>query len=141
MTGGRVFRKTVPVRFEDCDPAGIGFYPRMLMMVNRLVEDFFAEALDCPWPAMHGQQKRGVPTVRLEVDFKGPLFQGDALNLELRVLKVGTKAFTVAVAGSVAGSEKFAVVQVLAYASTGPEVRGLPLPEALRDGLRHYVDG
>lgn len=139
MTGGQVFRKTVPVRFEDCDPAGIGFYPRMMMMVNRFIEDFFAEALDYPWSHMHRVEKRGVPTVRLEVDFKGPLFQGDALDLELRVAKVGNKAFTVAVAGSVGGAEKFAVVQVLAYATTGPEVAALPLPETLQAGLRRFA--
>lgn len=135
---GQMFGKTVPVRFEDCDPAGIGFYPRMLMMVNRLIEDFFAEALDCPWPRLHGEEKRAVPTVRLEVDFKGPLRQGDALDLELRVLKVGNSAFTVAVDGSVGGVSKFAVTQVLAYATAGPEVAAKPMPDVLRTGLRRY---
>jgi len=135
---GQAFRKTVPVRFEDCDPAGIGFYPRMLMMVNRLIEDFFAEALDCPWPRLHGAEKRAVPTVRLEVDFKGPLRQGDALDLELRVLKVGNSAFTVAVDGSVGGVSKFAVTQVLAYTTAGPEVAAKPMPDVLKAGLRRY---
>jgi len=135
---GQAFHKTVPVRFEDCDPAGIGFYPRLLMMVNRLVEDFFAEALDCPWPRLHGQERRAVPTVRLEVDFTGPLRQGDALDLELRVLKVGTSAFTVAVDGAVGGVAKFAVVQVLAYTTAGPEVAAIAMPETLKTGLRRF---
>jgi 4-hydroxybenzoyl-CoA thioesterase len=137
---GAVFAKTVPVRFEDCDPAGIGFYPRVLTMVNRLVEDFFAEALDYPWPRMHGQERRAVPTVRLEVDFRGPLYQGDALDLELRVLKVGNSAFTIAVTGSVGGAEKFAVTSVLAYASAGPEVRAVPMPDALKVALGRYLE-
>lgn len=138
---GQVFRKTVPVRFEDCDPAGIGFYPRLLMMVNRLIEDFFAEALDCPWHQLHGRENRAVPTVRLEVDFKGPLYQGDALDLELRVLKVGNSAFTVAVAGSVGGAAKFAVTQVLAYTTAGPEIAASPMPEALKAALREFSAG
>lgn len=141
MTAAVVFRKTVPVRFEDCDPAGIGFYPRMLMMVNRLVEDFFAEALDYPWPRMHGQDRRGVPTVRLEVDFKGALFQGDALDLALRVLEVGNSAFTVAVTGAVGGVEKFAVTQTLVYASAGPQVAAVPLPEPLKAALGTFRAG
>jgi 4-hydroxybenzoyl-CoA thioesterase len=136
---GRVFRKTVPVRFEDCDPAGIGFYPRMLMMVNRLIEDFFAEALDHPWQRLHGVEKRAVPTVRLEVDFKGPLRQGDALDLELRVLRVGNSAFTVAVAGSVGGAEKFTVTNVLAYTTAGPEVAARPMPAELKAALGEFV--
>lgn len=135
------FAKTVPVRFEDCDPAGIGFYPRILMMVNRLIEDFFAEALDCPWPRLHGHEKRAVPTVRLEVDFKAPLRQGDALELELAVIRVGERAFTVAVTGSVGGSEKFAVTQVLAYTTAGPEVAAQPMPDGLKAGLADFLAG
>lgn len=141
MTAGQVFRKSVPVRFEDCDPAGIGFYPRILMMVNRLVEDFFAEALDHPWPHMHGQDRRGVPTVRLEVDFKGALFQGDRLDLGLRVLTVGNSAFTVAVAGAVGGLEKFTVTQTLVYASAGPEVAAVAMPESLKAALGKFLAG
>lgn len=133
------FRKTVPVRFEDCDPAGIGFYPRVLMMVNRLIEDFFAQALDHPWPRLHGQEKRAVPTVRLEVDFKAPLRQGDALDLELRVLKVGDRAFTVGVSGSVGAAEMFAVTQVLAYTTAGPEVAARPMPDGLKAALGRYL--
>lgn len=133
------FRKTVPVRFEDCDPAGIGFYPRILMMVNRLVEDFFAEALEHPWPRLHGVDKRAVPTVRLVVDFTGPVRQGDALDLELRVLKVGNSAFTLAVTGAVGAAEKFAVTQVLAYASAEPEVAAKPMPEPLKAALGRYL--
>lgn len=133
-----VFSKAVPVRFEDCDPAGIGFYPRTLMMVNRLIEDFFAEALDYPWCRLHGQERRAVPTVRLEVDFTAPLRQGDTLELELRVLKVGTSAFTVAVAGAVGGVPAFAVTQVLAYTTAGPEVSAVPMPDALKAALERY---
>ena len=133
------FVKTVPVRFEDCDPAGIGFYPRILMMVNRLLEDFFAEALDHPWPRLHGEERSAVPTVRLEVDFTGPLRQGDSLGLCLRVVKVGRSAFTVAVDGWVGGAKKFAVLQVLAYTTAGPEVAAKPMPDGLRSALAAYV--
>ena len=133
-----VFTKTVPVRFEDCDPAGIGFYPRILMMVNRLIEDFFDEALGYPWRQLHGVERREVPTVRLEVDFKGPLRQGDALTLDLRVLKVGRSAFTVAVTGAVGGDERFVSTQVLVYTTAGSEVAALPMPDSLRSALGRY---
>lgn len=136
-----VFAKTVPVRFEDCDPAGIGFYPRILMMVNRLVEDFFAEALDLPWPRLHGVEKRAVPTVRLEVDFTGPLRQGDELDLALTVLRVGDKSFMIEVAGAVGGEGRFKVVQVLAYTSAGPTVAAQAMPETLKAALRRYSEG
>ena len=133
-----VFGKAVPVRFEDCDPAGIAFYPRTLMMVNRLIEDFFAEALDHPWPRLHRQEQRAVPTVRLEADFTAPLRQGDTLDLELSVLAIGTSAFTVTVTGAVGGVRAFAVTQVLACTTAGPEVVATPMPDALRRALERY---
>ena len=41
----QVYRSTVLVRFADCDPAGIVFYPRYMEMFNALVEDWFREGL------------------------------------------------------------------------------------------------
>ena len=43
------FIRTGKVRFEDCDSAGILFYPNYFLMLNRLIEDWFADALGVPW--------------------------------------------------------------------------------------------
>ena len=39
------FKTEVPVRFADCDPAGIVFYPRFLEIFNNLVEDWCSAGL------------------------------------------------------------------------------------------------
>ena len=36
----QVYRSEILVRFGDCDPAGIVYYPRYMEMFNSLVEDW-----------------------------------------------------------------------------------------------------
>lgn len=133
------FEKIVPVRFEDCDPAGIVFYPRYFLMINRLIEDWFEEELGLPWPVMHGQQHAGVPTVRIEIDFKAASRHGEMLRLSLDVEEVRRSAFTVTIRAR--GAEKddlrFVARQVLAFVTTqGGAIRATGLPEAVADKMR-----
>ena len=93
------FRKKMLVRFAHCDPAGIVFYPRFLEMFNELVEDWFAEALLFSFRDLHGLgvaggRKLGIPTVRLEVDFKAPSSIGDVLDAELVVREIRNTSLT-----------------------------------------------
>lgn len=82
-----MFTKTETVRFKHVDFAGIVFYPRFLEMLNDLVEDWFAEALDRPFSKIH--ETNGIPTVDLKVQFKKPARIGDELSKSLWVKNVG----------------------------------------------------
>ncbi len=87
------YRAQVPVRFADCDPAGIVFYPRYLEIFNNLVEDWFAEELHFSFPEIINTCGWGLPTVHLEVDFIAPSRFGEVLSATLSVRKVGTTSF------------------------------------------------
>ena len=39
------YRRTIPVEFNHCDPAGIVFYARYFEMTNSVCENFFAEVV------------------------------------------------------------------------------------------------
>jgi 4-hydroxybenzoyl-CoA thioesterase len=73
------------VRFADCDPAGIVFFPQYLVMLNTLHEQWFDEALLIPYAQLIGQRRTGLPTVRLEVDFTAVSRHGDRLRQTLAV--------------------------------------------------------
>ena len=87
-----VFSRSIPVRFEDCDPAGIIFYPRFFALVNRLVEDWFADELQQSFKALHIEQRKGVPTVQLACDFKSAVRLGDQLDMRLSVAHLGASS-------------------------------------------------
>lgn len=82
------FTKTEKIRFKHVDYAGIVFYPRFLEMLNDLVEDWFAEALDRPFSKIH-ENNVGIPTVDLKVQFKKAARIGDTLTKQLWVNNLG----------------------------------------------------
>ncbi|MFY9509382.1 MAG: thioesterase family protein [Rubrivivax sp.] len=77
------------VRFSDCDPAGIVFFPQYFVMLNGFVEQWFDEGLGIAYAGLVGQRRTGLPTVRLEVDFTAISHHGDRLTLRLAVEKLG----------------------------------------------------
>lgn len=83
-----LFERQVVVRFEHCDPAGIMFYPRLFGLVNEAVEDWFA-VMEHDFKSLHIDQRKGVPTVKLDAEFTSPARLGDLLRQTLRVTHLG----------------------------------------------------
>ena len=82
------FTREIIVRFEHCDAAGIMFYPRFFALVNETVEDWFA-SLGFDFKTLHVDQRKGVPTVRIESEFVAPVRMGDVLKQSLGVEALG----------------------------------------------------
>ena len=89
----QTFTKQELIRFKHVDFAGIVFYPRFLEMLNDLVEDWFAEALNQPFSKMH-KTGQGIPTVDLKVQFKKAARIGDVLEKSLWVISLGGASVT-----------------------------------------------
>lgn len=85
------FEATRILRFGDCDPAGIAYFPRYFDLLNGVVEDWWG-AMGHPWKVLFGRRRIGVPTVRFEVDFRAPAFLGDELRFSLAIKRIGRKS-------------------------------------------------
>jgi 4-hydroxybenzoyl-CoA thioesterase len=85
------FTRDITIRFAHCDAAGLIFYPRFFGLVNETVEDWFA-SLGHSFKALHVDQRKGVPTVRFECEFVGPVRIGDMLHQELGVDSIGNSS-------------------------------------------------
>ena len=79
------------VRFADCDPAGIVFFPNYFRMLNDVVEDWWAH-LGFPWTALITRRRMGTPTARLDTEFVRPSLFGDTLRFHLSVEKLGSSS-------------------------------------------------
>jgi len=84
----REFSATRAVRFGDCDPAGIVFYPRYFEMVNGVVEDWWSH-LGMPWPEMIGERRVGTPVSHVDTVFLRPSRMGERLEFRLAVESIG----------------------------------------------------
>jgi 4-hydroxybenzoyl-CoA thioesterase len=90
----RVFSRVRRIRFSDCDPAGIVFYPQYFVMLNDLVEDWVDNALGLGYRKIIIDRKVGLPTVRVDADFRAPSHMGDTVTLSLVVERLGGRSLT-----------------------------------------------
>lgn len=129
------------VRFSDCDPAGIVFFPQYLVMLNGVVEEWFGRALGLPYEGLIGPRRLGLPTVRLEVDFTAISRHGDGLRWELSLSQLGRSSFTLLhdVLGDKAqgGGVRLRARQVVVCTSLDTH-RAQPLPDDVRAALQAY---
>lgn len=84
------------IRFSDCDPAGIVFYPQYFVMFNGLLEDWVDGPLGIGFADLVSRRRIGLPTVRLEADFRAVSRFGDDVTLSLAVERLGGRSLTLA---------------------------------------------
>jgi 4-hydroxybenzoyl-CoA thioesterase len=94
MNASPAFRQERAIRFSDCDPAAIVFYPQYFVMFNALVEDWVTDALGIGYRHLVVERRIGMPTVRLEVDFQAVSRMGDKVLLALDVERLGRRSIT-----------------------------------------------
>ena len=143
-----LFRRERLIRFSDCDPAGIVFYPQYFVMFNGLVEDWFGEALGLPYADVLMRRRLGLPTVRVEADFRAVSRFGDRVALSLGVERLGgrslaldlrcEKAGTGAEGGADAdaGELRMSMRQVIVTTSLDTH-RAVDIPPDLRAAIAH----
>lgn len=133
------FKTQVLVRFADCDPAGIVFYPRLLEMFNNLVEDWCSAGLNFSFDDIVIKRGWGLPTVHLEADFIAPCRLGEVLTAKLFVRSVSTSSVSADIV--LCGPDwtdrvRGKVVLVLMDRQAN---RALPFPDALRGCIAAFV--
>ncbi|WP_280151460.1 thioesterase family protein [Piscinibacter sp. XHJ-5] len=129
------FMRERRIRFSDCDPAGIVFYPQYFVMLNGLVEDWVDDGLDIGFGRLVGERGIGLPTVRLEADFRAVSRMGDRVELSLAVERLGSRSITLDlhVAGD-RGDVRMSVRQVLVTTSL-VDHRAIDIPADLRAAI------
>ena len=123
------------IRFAECDPAGIVFYPQYFVMFNNLLEAWFDRLIPEGFAGYIGKHRFGLPTVRLEADFRAVSRMGDDVELTLEVQRLGGKSMTLSLAckGS-DGDLRMSVTQVVVTTSLETH-QAIDIPVALRQAL------
>lgn len=137
----RPYRADVLVRFGDCDPAGIVFYPRYLEIFNDLVEDWCREGLQFSFPDLITQRGWGLPTVHVEVDFPASSRFGDVLSATLTVRNVGASSVELEIVlRGPDGGDRVRGNVVLVLIDRGPH-KAIPIPDDLRARMMAFRAG
>ncbi|MDZ5461469.1 acyl-CoA thioesterase [Azohydromonas lata] len=136
MSDPRHFSRSHRIRFSECDPAGIVFYPQYFVLFNDLLEawmdallpeGFAGYVLECRW---------GLPTVRLEAEFKAISRMGDDVELVLDVEHIGTRSMVLQLrCQGRDGQLRMQVKQTVVTTSLVTHA-AIPIPDELRAALQ-----
>ena len=131
------YARQIRVEFNHCDPAGIVFYPRYFEMTNSVCENFFREDIGHPYHTMM-EARTGVPTVRLETDFRAPSRLGDVLDWLLVVERVGNSSATFRLEARGKGVLRLTVRKTIVFMT--PDMRAGRWPDAIRSALTAHLE-
>ena len=128
------------IRFSDCDPAGIVFYPQYFVMFNGLLEDWVDGPLGIGFAELVSRRRIGLPTVRLEADFRAVSRFGDDVVLSLAVDRLGGRSLTLDLrCTAVADGElRMAVRQVIVTTSLETH-KAVDVPADLRAAIEQHA--
>jgi 4-hydroxybenzoyl-CoA thioesterase len=125
-----VYRTHRTLRFGDCDPSGIAYFPAYFNLLVGVDEEFCG-SIGAPWPSLVAGRRIAMPTVRLDVTFSAPGFHGDVMDWDVRVLRVGGSSMTLHHRVSRAGTTLWEATQVV-VATTLDTNRSIAWPDDLR---------
>ena len=127
-------RKTI--RFSDCDPAGIVYYPNYFVMAQTVVEDWFAQSMGMSFAELLNVRKIAVPTVHLTVDFNRPSRMGEVLTWTVQVEALGRSSIRLKLVATAEGAERLALTQVIV--TTDATGKSVAIPPELRVKVANY---
>ena len=133
-----IFRTSRPLRFGDCDPSGIAYFPSYLNILAGVLEEFFG-SIGAPWKELIAKRRIGAPTVTLDLTFVYPGFHNDMLDFELSVRRVGRSSLdlehTISTAGTLLWRARHRVV-----AMSLDTHKSLAWPDDIRVALENRLE-
>ena len=131
-----LFSTRQTIRFSDCDPAGIVYYPNYFNMAQALVEDWFSQSLSIPYAELLNVRKIALPTVHLTVDFNRPSRLGEVLTWTLQVEGLGRSSIRLKLVATADTVERLTIQQVLVTIDSAG--KSVAIPPELRVKVAHY---
>ncbi|MDT8992403.1 acyl-CoA thioesterase [Curvibacter sp. APW13] len=126
------------VRFSDCDPAGMVFYPQYFVMLNGLVEDWFTQALGVNYAQFLGARRLGLPLARLQAEFKAPSRMGETIALQLRLARQGRRSLELDVACLGAGNDLRWQANVVIVTTSLDADASINIPQDVVEGIHRW---
>ncbi|WP_417248680.1 acyl-CoA thioesterase [Celeribacter sp.] len=131
------FTISKPMRFGDCDLTGIAYHPAYLSMLVDVNEAMFA-SFGVPWKELMFERHLGLPSLKMNIEFKKPAKYGDVLDFNVHVRKIGTSSLDLYTIVTVDGEVIWTIEQLIVMTSTKTHASH-PWPDDCREGLSRYL--
>lgn len=135
----KLYEQEHRVRFSECDPAGIVFYPQYFVMFNDLMEAWIDSMTPEGFHNMIASKRVGMPSVHIEAEFKSISRMGDDVVMSLGVERIGNSSLKLLL--RCIGKDGVLRMQVRqTVVTTSLETHlGIPIPDFLRNPMQEYV--
>lgn len=133
-----VHRRTV--RFGECDPAGVVYYPVFFHWFHELMEVWFEEGLG--WSYAECIQEQGFPAKETKAEFLRPCAVGEEVELKMSLGHLSSRSFRMDI--EVWGNEKkkaYGHVVCVCIGVSGTSFRFAPkeIPARLSEKMEKFV--
>lgn len=136
------FSAEFPVRFGDIDQARVVYYPRFFHFFHRAFEDWFGEALGVHYSQLVVTENIGLPTVKVESEFRRPLSYGDRVRIDLELLAVGKKSIKLKfTATRLPDGEHSASATITKVAVDNDSFKSIAIPDGWRARFEAFMKG
>jgi 4-hydroxybenzoyl-CoA thioesterase len=140
---GQVFKTQRKVRFGECDPAGVVYYPTYFNWFHQTMEIWFEEALGIPYVEI--LKEYGFPAVETSASYRAPVLMGEVVDILLTIERLGSSSirFQIVVMGAEQKVRTIGMVQTVCIPITNGQFqfRSSHLPDALRKKMAPYLSG
>lgn len=126
------------IRFSDCDPAGIVFYPTYFVRISDLFEDWM-DSVGLGFQERFVAHRFAFPTVHIEMDFKAVRKQGQRISLAMLLTHVGNSSIRYTVVAFDGDLEIFRA-RIVAVMMSSETSRPVALPADIRQKLESYKE-
>lgn len=129
-----MFTHSTTVRLHDTDAAGVLYFAHQFRLAHEAYEAF----MDLAGSSLGSLLKKGtlaLPIVHAEADYRAPLRVGDALEISLRLQRLGKTSFTL-VSRISSNGQTSGYVTTTHVAVNRRNGRKTPLPAPLKKALQ-----
>jgi 4-hydroxybenzoyl-CoA thioesterase len=135
------FTALIPVRFGDCDPAGLVYYPALFHYCHVGMEEFFAARCGKSYARLMAEERLGFPTVNVSAEFFEPFVYGEEVEVEVFASRVGRTSVTFEYRLRRAGEEGLRARATLVQVALNlDERRPVPVPEEYRRAFERSAE-
>ncbi|SDH70542.1 acyl-CoA thioesterase [Alloyangia pacifica] len=131
------FKIQKPMRFGDCDLTGIAYHPAYLSMLVDVNEAMFA-SFGVTWKELMFERQLGLPSVKMNIEFKKPAVYGDVLEFNVHVRRIGKSSLDLYTVVTVEGEVIWTIEQLIVMTST-KDHKSHSWPDDCRKGLELYL--
>lgn len=134
-----LWRCKAPIRFGDCDPAGIVYTPAYFDIFNRVVEDWHLKCLGLDYYGILQERRIGLGYGHASADFFKPGFMGDEISVAVKLDKIGRASYALTL-HAMKGDDEAVRGRLVIVTTSLAEHKAIPIPADIAAALEAYRD-